>query len=121
MCPPSISAPLPPPRSHLLSRVEAATGLVFRFIVGHGSAEDEQMLQAENSTHGDLFRVDVQESYLNLNHKILLFFTTAFKLYEAKFYVKIDDDIFLMPGEPILELPGLCESGVFKTSQTQAL
>ncbi|CAI7735620.1 unnamed protein product [Closterium sp. NIES-53] len=83
------------PEEH--ARVEAATGLVFRFIVGHGSAEDEQMLQAENSTHGDLFRVDVQESYLNLNHKILLFFTTAFKLYEAKFYVKIDDDIFLMP------------------------
>ncbi|CAI5524640.1 unnamed protein product [Closterium sp. Naga37s-1] len=50
--------------------VEAATGLVFRFIVGHGSAEDEQMLQAENSTHGDFFRVDVQESYLNLNHKM---------------------------------------------------
>ncbi|CAI6006555.1 unnamed protein product [Closterium sp. NIES-65] len=78
-------------------RVEAATGLVFRFIVGHGSVEDEEMLQAENSTHGDFFRVDVQESYLNLNRKILLFFTTAFKLYEAKYYIKIDDDIFLMP------------------------
>ncbi|CAI5476619.1 unnamed protein product, partial [Closterium sp. Yama58-4] len=71
------------PEEH--ARVEAATGLVFRFIIGHGSAEDEQLLQAENSTHGDFLRIDVQESYLNLNRKTLVFFTSLFKLYEADF------------------------------------
>ncbi|CAI7815700.1 unnamed protein product [Closterium sp. NIES-53] len=55
------------PEEH--ARVEAATGLVFRFIIGHGwSAEDEQLLQAENSTHGDLLRIEADEAYLNLNH-----------------------------------------------------
>ncbi|CAI7770893.1 unnamed protein product, partial [Closterium sp. NIES-54] len=78
--------------------VEAATGLVFRFIVGHGTSEEgEQVLQAENSTHGDFLRIDVQESYLNLNRKTLVYFTSLFKLYEAEFYVKADDDIYLIP------------------------
>ncbi|CAI7762377.1 unnamed protein product [Closterium sp. NIES-53] len=98
------------PEEH--ARVEAETGLVFRFIIGHStSEEDEQLLQAENSTHGDFLRIDVDESYLNLNQKTLVYFTYLFKLYEAEFYVKADmyilyeaehyvkadDDIFLMP------------------------
>ncbi|CAI7731237.1 unnamed protein product [Closterium sp. NIES-53] len=84
------------PEEH--ARVEAATGLVFRFIVGHGTSEEgEQVLQAENSTHGDFLRIDVQESYLNLNRKTLVYFTSLFKLYEAEFYVKADDDIYLIP------------------------
>ncbi|CAI7765348.1 unnamed protein product, partial [Closterium sp. NIES-54] len=93
-CPPHPAPPSPPPPSS----VEAALGLAFRFIVGHSaSAEEEQMLQAENSTHGDLLRVDVDEGYLNLNHKTLVYFTSLFKLYEAEFYVKADDDIYLIP------------------------
>ncbi|CAI5486687.1 unnamed protein product [Closterium sp. Naga37s-1] len=84
------------PEEH--ARAEATLGLVFRFIVGHGrSVEDEEMLQAENSTHGDFLRIDVQESYLNLNRKTLVYFTTLFKLYEVEFYVKADDDIYLIP------------------------
>ncbi|CAI7836304.1 unnamed protein product [Closterium sp. NIES-53] len=84
------------PEEH--ARVEAETGLVFRFIIGHStSEEDEQLLQAENSTHGDFLRIDVDESYLNLNQKTLVYFTSLFKLYEAEHYVKADDDIFLMP------------------------
>ncbi|CAI5503467.1 unnamed protein product [Closterium sp. Naga37s-1] len=88
------------PEEH--ARVEAALGLAFRFIVGHSaSAEEEQLLQAENSTHGDLLRIDVDEGYLNLNHKTLVYFTALFKLYEAEFYVKADDDIYLIPGSNV--------------------
>ncbi|GJP39159.1 hypothetical protein CLOM_g1861, partial [Closterium sp. NIES-68] len=84
------------PEDH--ERLEAATGLVFRFIIGHTrSAVDEELLQAENSTYGDFLRIDVDEAYLNLNHKTLIYFTTLFKLYEAEFYVKADDDIYLRP------------------------
>ncbi|CAI6006553.1 unnamed protein product [Closterium sp. NIES-65] len=68
------------PEEH--ARVEAATGLVFRFIIGHGGTDggsstdrgssgdaEEQLLQAENSTHGDFLRIDTQEGYLNLSRK----------------------------------------------------
>ncbi|CAI5950068.1 unnamed protein product, partial [Closterium sp. NIES-64] len=69
----ALPAPLSPSTSsaiRLFPSAEATLGLVFRFIVGHGrSVEDEEMLQAENSTHGDFLRIDVQESYLNLNRK----------------------------------------------------
>ncbi|CAI5931594.1 unnamed protein product [Closterium sp. NIES-65] len=84
------------PEEH--ARVEAALGLAFRFIVGHSaSAKEEQLMQAENSTHGDFLRIDVDEGYLNLNHKTLVYFTSLFKLYEADFYIKADDDIYLIP------------------------
>ncbi|CAI5486659.1 unnamed protein product [Closterium sp. Naga37s-1] len=163
------------PEEH--ARVEAALGLAFRFIVGHSaSAKEEQLMQAENSTHGNFLRIDVDEGYLNLNHKTrdvlacwqrevpdvrcllaacnvrcsvdddvsgsllaavmllphvpplclsptcchcasssraaivllphvlplcffltLVYFTSLFKLYEADFYIKADDDIYLIP------------------------
>ncbi|CAI5524642.1 unnamed protein product [Closterium sp. Naga37s-1] len=84
------------PEEH--ARVEAETGLVFRFIIGHStSEEDEQLLQAENSTHGDLLRIDVDEADFNAIHKTLVYFTTVFKLYEAEFFIKANDDIFLVP------------------------
>ncbi|CAI5486688.1 unnamed protein product [Closterium sp. Naga37s-1] len=78
--------------------LEAEAGLVFRFIIGHGtSAEEEEQLQVENSTHGDLLRIDVDEADFNVNRKALVYFTSLFKLYEAEFYVKADDDIYLIP------------------------
>ncbi|CAI5950064.1 unnamed protein product, partial [Closterium sp. NIES-64] len=84
------------PEEH--ARLEAEAGLVFRFIIGHGtSAEEEEQLQVENSTHGDLLRIDVDEADFNANRKALVYFTSLFKLYEAEFYVKADDDIYLIP------------------------
>ncbi|CAI5997454.1 unnamed protein product [Closterium sp. NIES-64] len=90
------SSPLPPHYTHF--SLEAEAGLVFRFIIGHGtSAEEEEQLQVENSTHGDLLRIDVDEADFNANRKALVYFTSLFKLYEAEFYVKADDDIYLIP------------------------
>eukprot|EP00897_Mesotaenium_endlicherianum_P000091 jgi/Mesen1/10082/ME000074S09421 len=80
------------------ARLEKSTGLVVRFILGYTNDTAKELeVQGEISRYGDFLRVDVEEFYLNLNHKTLKFFQAALELYDADFYVKADDDVYLRP------------------------
>jgi len=58
----------------------------------------EKKISAEEDLYGSFFRLDMEESYLSLNHKTYLFFRTAIRQYpNAKYFVKADDDIWLFP------------------------
>ncbi|KAJ9702004.1 hypothetical protein PVL29_003979 [Vitis rotundifolia] len=81
-----------------LLRLEQATGLAFRFVIGR-SEDVKKMaeLQKEVEKYRDFMLIDVREEYLNLPHKTLAFFKAAFELFDADYYVKADDDIYLRP------------------------
>lgn len=81
-----------------LFRLEQATGLAFRFVIGK-TADSRKMaeLDEEIEKYNDFLRIDFEEEYLNLPKKTLAFFKAAYLLFDADFYVKADDDIYLRP------------------------
>ncbi|KAG0613624.1 hypothetical protein M758_6G117000 [Ceratodon purpureus] len=81
-----------------LNKLEESTGLVFRFVIGHtDDARKMKALDEEVQEHKDFLLLDVDEQYSKLTLKTLAFFRTAYSLYDADFYMKIDDDIYLRP------------------------
>ncbi|XVF35338.1 hypothetical protein REPUB_Repub18cG0137000 [Reevesia pubescens] len=78
--------------------LEQATGLGFRFVIGKSKdVKKMAMLEKEIEKYRDFMLLDVEEEYLKLPYKTLAFFKAAFKLFEADYYVKADDDIYLRP------------------------
>jgi hypothetical protein len=82
-----------------LLRLEQATGLAFRFVIGKSKdAKKMAELEKEIKEYRDFVLLDTEEEYIRLPYKTLAFFKAAFKLFEADYYVKADDDIYLRPG-----------------------
>ncbi|KAG6508376.1 probable beta-1,3-galactosyltransferase 12 [Zingiber officinale] len=87
-----------PSDSDALRRLDHDTGLALRFVIG--STKDSKnmtTLRKEIDMHHDFLLIDADEDNLNLSHKTLEFFKAAFNLFDAEFYVKVDDDIYLRP------------------------
>lgn len=81
-----------------LLRLEQATGLAFRYVLGRSKdAKKMAQLEKEVDKYRDFMLIDVEEEYLKLPYKTLAFFKAAFKLFEADYYIKADDDIYLRP------------------------
>ncbi|CAN1761976.1 Probable beta-1,3-galactosyltransferase 12 [Linum perenne] len=81
-----------------LLRLEQATGLAFRFVIGYSKDPKKmQQLQKEVEKYRDFLIIDNEEEYLKLPYKTLTFFKAAYKHFEAEYYVKADDDIYLRP------------------------
>ncbi|GAB2284410.1 hypothetical protein Dimus_018864 [Dionaea muscipula] len=81
-----------------LERLEEATGLAFRFIIGKTS-DGKKMSELKNevSDYDDFMLLDIVEEYSKLPYKTLAFFKAAYALFDSEFYVKADDDIYLRP------------------------
>ncbi|KAE9621612.1 hypothetical protein Lal_00032546 [Lupinus albus] len=87
-----------PSNPNSLQRLEEATGLAFRFIIGRTSDRWKMSaLQREIAEYDDFIQLDIQEEYSKLPYKTLAYFKAAYALFEADFYVKADDDIYLRP------------------------
>ncbi|XP_010472638.1 PREDICTED: probable beta-1,3-galactosyltransferase 12 [Camelina sativa] len=87
-----------PSEPDALLRLEQATGLAFRFIIGRSKdAKKMAELEKEIKEYRDFVLLDVEEEYVRLPYKTLAYFKAAFKLFEADYYVKADDDIYLRP------------------------
>ncbi|KAL9440356.1 hypothetical protein AB3S75_019088 [Citrus x aurantiifolia] len=81
-----------------LLRLEQATGIAFRFVIGKSEdAKKMAQLEKEIDKYRDFMLIDVQEEYLKLPYKTLAYFKAAFLHFEADYYVKADDDIYLRP------------------------
>uniref|UniRef100_A0A7N0SY12 Hexosyltransferase n=1 Tax=Kalanchoe fedtschenkoi TaxID=63787 RepID=A0A7N0SY12_KALFE len=81
-----------------LQRLEEATGLAFRFVIGRSKDESKMKeLREEVAEFDDFILLDIEEEYSKLPYKTLAFFKAAYALYESEFYVKADDDIYLRP------------------------
>ncbi|CAD6335814.1 unnamed protein product [Miscanthus lutarioriparius] len=53
----------------------------------------DRAIQAEDKKHGDFMRLDHVEGCLELSGKTRTYFATAVALWDANFYVKVDDDV----------------------------
>ncbi|XP_019464903.1 PREDICTED: probable beta-1,3-galactosyltransferase 14 [Lupinus angustifolius] len=81
-----------------LQRLEESTGLAFRFIIGKTSDKAKMSaLQKEIAEYDDFLQLDIEEEYSKLPYKTLAFFKAAYALFDAEYYVKADDDIYLRP------------------------
>lgn len=87
------------PSDHLgLQRLEEATGLAFRFVIGKTEDTSKmEKLRREVEIYDDFLLLDIEEEYSKLPYKTLAFFKAAYALYDSDFYVKADDDIYLRP------------------------
>ncbi|XP_074330706.1 putative beta-1,3-galactosyltransferase 12 isoform X2 [Apium graveolens] len=87
-----------PSHPHDLLRLEQATGLAFRFVIGRTKdATKMAELEKEIEKYNDFLILDIEEEYKKLKYKTLAYFKAAFQLFEADYYVKADDDIYLRP------------------------
>ncbi|KAL4204594.1 hypothetical protein AMTRI_Chr01g132780 [Amborella trichopoda] len=81
-----------------LRRLEEATGLAFRFVIGRTNDPKKMSdLRKEIEEYDDFLLLDVEEEYSKLPYKTLAFFKAAYRLFDSDFYVKADDDIYLRP------------------------
>ncbi|KAJ4981119.1 hypothetical protein NE237_031956 [Protea cynaroides] len=77
-------------------RLEEEKGIIVRFVIGHSATPGgilDKAVEAENRKHGDFLRLDHVEGYLELSAKTKTYFATAVALWDADFYVKVDDDV----------------------------
>nr|CAD1822267.1 unnamed protein product [Ananas comosus var. bracteatus] len=81
-----------------LLRLEEATGLAFRFVIGKTNDKSKMAaLRREVEEYDDFMLLDIEEEYSKLPYKTLAFFKAAYALFDSEFYVKADDDIYLRP------------------------
>ncbi|XP_057968854.1 probable beta-1,3-galactosyltransferase 2 isoform X2 [Malania oleifera] len=84
------------PQGDKRRRLEEEKGIVMRFVIGHSATSGgilDRAVEAEDKKHGDFLRLEHIEGYLELSTKTKVFFSTAVALWDADFYVKVDDDV----------------------------
>ncbi|KAL8264289.1 hypothetical protein R6Q59_022419 [Mikania micrantha] len=89
------------PQGDKLKKLEEEKGIVIRFVIGHSATSGgilDRAIEAEEKKHGDFLRLEHIEGYLKLSAKTKTYFTTAVALWDADFYVKVDDDVHVNIG-----------------------
>ncbi|PWA51668.1 galactosyltransferase family protein [Artemisia annua] len=89
------------PQGDKLKRLEEEKGIVMRFVIGHSATSGgilDRAIEAEEKKHGDFLRLEHIEGYLELSAKTKKYFTTALAIWDAEFYVKVDDDVHVNIG-----------------------
>ncbi|CAN8295520.1 unnamed protein product [Cochlearia groenlandica] len=84
------------PQGEKKRRLEEEKGIIIRFVIGHSATAGgilDRAIEAEDRKHGDFLRLDHLEGYLELSGKTKTYFSTAFSMWDADFYVKVDDDV----------------------------
>ncbi|TYJ48742.1 hypothetical protein E1A91_A01G085000v1 [Gossypium mustelinum] len=84
------------PQGEERKKLEEEKGVVMRFVIGHSATSGgilDRAIEAEDRKHGDILRLEHVEGYLELSAKTKTYFATAAALWDADFYVKVDDDV----------------------------
>ncbi|PIA57832.1 hypothetical protein AQUCO_00500031v1 [Aquilegia coerulea] len=85
------------PQGEKRKKLEEEKGIIARFVIGHSATSGgilDRAIEAEDRKHGDFLRLqDHVEGYLELSAKTKIYFATAVALWDADFYVKVDDDV----------------------------
>ncbi|PPD66146.1 hypothetical protein GOBAR_DD36974 [Gossypium barbadense] len=92
------------PQGEKLKQLEEERGIIIRFVIGHSSTSGgilDKAIEAEESMHGDFLRLQHVEGYLELSAKTKTYFATAVSLWDAEFYVKVDDDVHVNLGKTV--------------------
>jgi len=89
------------PQGEKRKKLEEEKGIIIRFVIGHSAISGgivDRAIEAEDRKHGDFMRIDHVEGYLALSGKTKTYFATAVSLWDADFYVKVDDDVHVNIG-----------------------
>ncbi|KAJ4730041.1 Hexosyltransferase [Melia azedarach] len=89
------------PQGEKRKKLEEEKGIIVRFVIGHSATSGgilDRAIEAEDRKHGDILRLDHVEGYLELSAKTKIYFATAVALWDADFYVKVDDDVHINIG-----------------------
>ncbi|XP_050212680.1 probable beta-1,3-galactosyltransferase 2 [Mercurialis annua] len=84
------------PQGEKRKKLEKEKGIIIRFVIGHSSTAGgilDKAIEAEESANGDLLRLEHVEGYMELSAKTKTYFTAAVALWDAEFYIKVDDDV----------------------------
>ncbi|CAK9140944.1 unnamed protein product [Ilex paraguariensis] len=84
------------PQGEKRKKLEEEKGIIVRFVIGHGATVGgilDRAIEAEDKMHGDILRLDHVEGYLELSAKTKTYFAAAVALWDAEFYIKVDDDV----------------------------
>ncbi|KAG5114510.1 hypothetical protein JHK82_037779 [Glycine max] len=84
------------PQGEKRKKLEEEKGIIIRFVIGHSATSGgilDRAIEAEDRKHGDFLRLDHVEGYLELSAKTKTYFATAVNLWDADFYIKVDDDV----------------------------
>ncbi|KAI3464241.1 hypothetical protein Pfo_020904 [Paulownia fortunei] len=84
-----------------LKKLEKEKGVVMRFVIGHSATPGgvlDRAIEAEDAEHRDFLRLNHVEGYHQLSTKTRLFFSTAVTIWDAEFYLKVDDDVHVNLG-----------------------
>ncbi|KAL2464879.1 putative beta-1 [Abeliophyllum distichum] len=84
------------PQGERRRKLEEEKGIIARFVIGHSATLGgilDRAIEAEDKKHGDILRLDHVEGYLELSAKTKTYFATAVALWDAEYYVKVDDDV----------------------------
>ncbi|KAJ7960781.1 Hexosyltransferase [Quillaja saponaria] len=84
------------PQGEKRKKLEEEKGIIIRFVIGHSATSGgilDRAIEAEDKRHGDFLRLEHVEGYLELSAKTKTYFATALALWDADFYVKVDDDV----------------------------
>lgn len=89
------------PKGDRLRQLEDEKGIVIRFVIGHSATAGgilDRAIEAESNQHQDILRLGHVEGYHELSAKTKLYFATAVSIWDAAFYVKVDDDVHVNLG-----------------------
>lgn len=84
------------PQGEKRRKLEEEKGIIIRFVIGHSATLGgilDKAIEAEDKKHGDFLRLDHIEGYLELSAKTKTYFATAVNLWDAEYYIKVDDDV----------------------------
>uniref|UniRef100_A0A7N0TQU1 Hexosyltransferase n=1 Tax=Kalanchoe fedtschenkoi TaxID=63787 RepID=A0A7N0TQU1_KALFE len=89
------------PRGEGLKKLEREKGIILRFAIGHSATPGgvlDRAIDAENEQHHDFLRLNHVEGYHKLSSKTQIYFSTAVAMWDADFYIKVDDDVHVNLG-----------------------
>ncbi|KNA05192.1 hypothetical protein SOVF_192660 [Spinacia oleracea] len=95
------------PQGEKLKKLEEEKGIVIRFVIGHSATPGgvlDKAIDAEEAEYNDFLRLNHVEGYHELSTKTRMYFSTAVALWNAEFYMKIDDDVHLNLGMLVTSL-----------------
>ncbi|PAN46345.1 hypothetical protein GQ55_9G174100 [Panicum hallii var. hallii] len=84
------------PQGEKRRKMEEEKGIIIRFIIGHSATSGgilDRAIDAEDRKHGDFMRLDHVEGYLELAAKTKAYFVAAVSMWDAEYYIKVDDDV----------------------------
>ncbi|KAL5578835.1 hypothetical protein UlMin_011277 [Ulmus minor] len=84
------------PQGEERKKLEEEKGIIIRFVIGRSSTSGgilDRAVEAEELMHKDFMRLDHVEGYMELSAKTKAYFAAAVDLWDADFYVKVDDDV----------------------------